>query len=117
MAEGPDGKIDPRPLNYIQGRKVIYAPLYERLVRKQPLFESLQRRLNAGENLLVIEVDGPHQESLDYYKQTYGVDDDFIQNGTMLCTERNLSIMLNDATHPYGHSYVLSAALLDMRVE
>ena len=117
MAEREDGSIDPTPLNYIQGRKKIYAPLYERLVREKPLFGVLQKRLLAGESLLVIEVDGPHQESLDYYKRQYGVADDFIERGTMLATKQNLSIMLNDDKHSYGHGYVLSSALQDLHIE
>jgi hypothetical protein len=43
-----------------------------------------------GENLLIIEVDGPHQEDLQYYKDKYGVSDNFIENGTMLVTKDNI---------------------------
>ena len=117
LAERSDGVIDPTPLDYIAGRKVIYAPLYERLARKCPLFAKLQVRLNAGESLCVIEVDGPHQEALDYYVEKYGVSRDFIENGTMLATPQNLSIMLNDEKFSYGHGYVLAGALLDLHVE
>lgn len=105
------------PLNYIESRKAIYVYEYCRLVKRQPKFVELQQRLKAGENLLIIEVDGPHQESLEYYKTKYGVDDTFIQNDTMLTTEQNIQIMLNDGKHPFGHGYCLAMALLDKEVE
>lgn len=105
----PDRKLD-----YIEGRKEIYVPVYCELVKKQSKFTELKNRLAAGENLLIIEVDGPHQESLNYYKQMYGVDDDFIENDTILATDENLTIMLNDDKHAFGHGYCLAMALLDL---
>jgi hypothetical protein len=56
-------------LNYIEARKRNYLPLYIRLVREQPKFHKLLQRLLNGENLLIVEVDGPHEESLEYYAQ------------------------------------------------
>lgn len=102
-----------KPLDYVSSRKEIYVKEYERLVKEEPTFKELVAKLKAGKNLLIIEVDGPHQESLDYYKQKYNVDDNFIQDHTMLANKHNLNIMLNDTTHPYGHGYCLANALLD----
>lgn len=107
-----DGHEDER-LDYIQTRKLIYVPLYCSLVKKQKQFQELKQRLEKGENLLIIEVDGPHEESLYYYKKKYGVEDDFIINNTMLLTEANNKIMLNDEKWPYGHSYALGLCLID----
>lgn len=101
-------------LKYIPARKAIYLPEYCRLVRKVDLFNTLKQRLDAGENLLIIEVDGPHEESMDYYKTKYTVNSDFIENSTMLATKENLSVMLNDDRHNFGHGYCLAAALLDL---
>lgn len=95
-------------LDYVESRKIIYLSGYVESVKKEPLFASLQKRFNLGENLLIIEVDGPHQESLDYYQEKYGLDDTFIENDTMLCTKKNLEIMLNDTKHPFGHGYCLA---------
>lgn len=111
-----NGKIIREPLNYIEARKKIYVREYSRLVQEKPQFKELKTRLEKGENLLTIEIDGPHQESLDYYKEKYGVGNDFIQQDTMLCTEKNLSIMLNDDKHSYGHGYVLAGVLLNLNV-
>jgi hypothetical protein len=110
--EDQSGKMIPKPLNYIEGRKAIYAPLYERLVQAKPQFKKLQEMVNMGVNVLIIEVDGPHQESLEYYAETYGVAKDFIERDTMLATQRNLDIMLNDPKHPYGHGYCLARLLI-----
>jgi len=98
-------------LNYIDARKKIYMPLYIQLVRNKPQFKELKKRLAQGENLLIIEVDGPHQESLEYYKEKYGVNDKFIENNTIVVDKKNMTIMLNDDKHPFGHGYCLGIAL------
>ena len=112
LKNNQDGTVDPTPLNYIDSRKQIYLPLYVDLVIQQPDFTKLLNMVKSGINLLIIEVDGPHQESLPYYQEKYGVSDDFIEGGTMLATKENLNIMLNDPKHPFGHGYCLSLALL-----
>lgn len=112
LAENENGEIDKTPLNYIESRKKIYVPLYQKLVKTHTMFISLKERLFKGENLLILEVDGPHPESMDYYKEKYGVKDDFIEHGTMLCTPENFNIMLNDPKHPYGHCYALAEELM-----
>src|SRR5436853_4216823 len=86
-------------LDYIEARKRIYVKVYSDLVKQHPTFVKLSNWLKAGQNLLIIEIDGPHEESLSYYKDTYNVGDDFIQYNTMLATKDNLDIMLNDSLH------------------
>jgi len=104
-------------LGYIESRKSIYVPLYDSLVRPTPTFDQLKARHQRGENLLIIEVDGPHSESLEYYQSTYGVGSDFIEGDTMLCTPSNLSIMLEDPKHPFGHGYCLAMSLQNLSVD
>jgi hypothetical protein len=106
----PISESNPR-LDYIEARKKIYLPIYVRAVTKEPKFHQLKDRLLNGENLLIIEVDGPHQESLNYYKEKYHVTDDFIQNHSVEVTNNNLAILLNDPKHPFGHGYCLGWAL------
>ena len=103
-------------LGYVEARKKIYFSVYVDLVKRQPRFNSLKERLKCGENLLIIEVDGPHQESLGYYKDKYNVKDDFITTSTVLVSNENMDIMVNDTKHPFGHGYCLGMALLDMQV-
>lgn len=104
------------PLDYIAGRKAIYSPLYIELAKKHPQFEELRQRHLAGENLLIIEVDGPHQESLPHYQEKYGVPDNWIENHTIEINRENLNIMLNDSKHAYGHGYCLASALLGIEL-
>ena len=113
--EHDDGFVDlDTPLDYVTARKEIYLPVYTKAVKKHPLFDALKEKLKNGENLLIIEVDGPHQESLSYYKELYGVGDDFIEDDSILVTKENMDIMLNDPKHNFGHGYCLAMALLDL---
>lgn len=109
-----NGAISTNALTYIPSRKHVYLPMYVNAVTKHDDFRKLKLRLAHGENLLIAEVDGPHQESMAYYQKNYGVATDFIAEDTMLATHKNLSIMLNDPTHPFGHGYCLAAALQDL---
>lgn len=104
------------PLDYITARKRIYLPEYIRLVKQQRQFHELLERHLQGENLLVIEIDGPHQESLTSYQEQYHVNDEFIINHTILVTPHNMNIMINDPKHAFGHGYCLAMALLNLTV-
>lgn len=107
---------DSEPINYITARKKIYCPLYINRIKEERHFKELKERHEKGENLLLIEPDGPHQESLPYYKEKYKVDDSFIEKNTLLATEENLKIMLNDTKHQFGYGYCLAAALQDINL-
>jgi hypothetical protein len=100
-------------LDYIQARKEIYMPVYIKLAKKEKQYNDLLEMLKKGINILIIEVDSPHQEDLEYYKEKYGVDDDFIVNNTMICNKENIDIMLNDPKHPFGHGYCLGISLFN----
>lgn len=99
-------------LGYIDSRKKIYLPIYMEAVIREPEFWELYSRLQQGENLLIQEVDGPHQESLNYYQNKYGVEDNFIVQDSVQANERNLAILLNDEKHPFGHGYCLAWSLM-----
>lgn len=106
-----------RLMGLAEARREIYLYEYARLVKRQPQYHELKTRLANGENLLIIEIDGPHEESLEYYMETYGVGEDFIENNTMLATFNNISLMLHDQCHSWGHAYALCAALRDWEDE
>ncbi len=99
-------------LGYIDARKQIYLLLYQALVQSSKQFLELQARLAKGENLLIMEVDGPQSHSLSHYCSLYGIPTDWIQKNTLLATTESLSIMLHDPRHPFGHGYCLAAVLL-----
>ena len=109
--------LDPyQCLTYKQARKHIYLKEYIRLVKDHPKFFELKERLCNGENLLIIDLDGPHQESLDYYIRKYKKNMSFIERGSCLATKENLEVFLNDTTHSFGHGFCLAAALLDLKL-
>ncbi len=103
--------VDGKKLSYVEARKQVYLPEYVALAKGQPEFDKLRNRLAEGENLLIVEVDGPVQESLAYYKDKYGVPDDWIEGNSIEATEGNMKIMLNDEKHPFGHGYCLASGL------
>lgn len=47
---------DLEAIGYIEGRKRIYLPLYCELVRKQPLFAELQRKVQRGDNIVICDL-------------------------------------------------------------
>lgn len=118
----PDGSIDfANPMDYITARKAIYFPLYTSMVQmgeKMKLFNELRGRLATGENLCIIDVDGPHQESMPYYLEKYQgyIDETFIQYDSILINETHMRVLLNDPLHPFGHGYCLAMALLNMGI-
>lgn len=99
-------------LGYVEARKTIYEPMYTEAAMRQPVFHELATSLKSGTKLAIVETDGPHAESLEHYKTTWDLGDDFIVDGYMEATEANLNIMLEDTKHPYGHGYCLARALM-----
>ena len=98
-------------LDYVEARKEIYVKVYEDLALKTTEFYELVEKLRRGENLLIVDVDGPHQESLNHYMETYGVNKTFIEKDSVLVTDESIDILLNDTKHSYGHGYVLANLL------
>lgn len=88
--------------------------MYIKLVKQQAKFLELKERYEQGENLLIIEVDGPHQESLPYYQEKYDVTDNWIEQDSIEINKENIDIMLNDSKHCFGHGYCLAMAILDI---
>lgn len=98
---------------YIEARYYIYCKEYYDCVINHEKFMELKHKLYRGQKLLIIDVDGPKQNDLNYYIDRYNVPNDFIVNNTIDATLDNLELMLNDPKNPYGHGYVLSSILMD----
>lgn len=114
LLEREDDKYDMKDaLGYIESRKQLYGPLYIELVKKQERFQQLKTRLNNGENLLICEVDVAFDD-MEYYKEKFGVEKNFIEKNTMEINQTNFNIVLNDTKYRCGHGYFLAAALLDL---
>lgn len=104
-------------LDYIDSRKKLYIPEYIRLVKDKPQFLELKQRLKAGENLLIIEVDLVQDSMLPFYREKYGVEDDWIKNGSLLVNKENLEILVNEPKYRCGHGIALSMALSGIEIE
>uniref|UniRef100_A0A6C0J4C4 Uncharacterized protein n=1 Tax=viral metagenome TaxID=1070528 RepID=A0A6C0J4C4_9ZZZZ len=100
-----------KKLDYITARKSLYLPLYSEMVRSQPQYAELLCDLKANRNIIILEVDGPHEENLLYYQNKYKVKDTFIEQWSMEADPQSLEIMLNDSKHNFGHGYCLAWCL------
>lgn len=99
-------------LDYITSRKKIYVPVYTNLVKQHPRFQDLKLRHLQGENLLIIDVDGPAQELAAHYAEL-GVT---VEKSTVVVNVANMQALLNDPVRPFGHGYCLAMALLDINI-
>lgn len=98
---------EPGRLDYIQSRKKIYCAEYARLAPKTAAFKTLLNLLEKGENLQLVEVDGP-DPTLKYapYDQISPAD------SGMLMNEANIRLLVEDVRKPFGHGFVIAALLL-----
>lgn len=94
-------------LDYISARKIIYCGEYARLAPRTSQFQRLLQLLRTGENLQIIEVDGPDPE-LDFPPY----DEISIDNPGLLITEEKIRLLLEDPRKPFGHGYTIAALLL-----
>lgn len=95
-------------LDYIQARKRIYCGEYARLAPLTPHFKQLKTMLENGQNLQIVEVDGP-DPALSYppYDQISPA------SPGLVMTEATVRLLVNDPHKPFGHGFVIAALLLD----
>lgn len=103
-------------LNYIASRIAIYVPNYLKAVQETELFQELLERHQQGENLLIAEIDGAHQESMKNYQKEHHVKSDFIDQDSVEINRESLHLLLTDPRHSFGHGYCLAMALLGLTV-
>jgi hypothetical protein len=78
-------------LDYINSRKLIYAPVYGWLVVRTQAFKELKSMIDSGQNVQILDFDvsqGSHEITLELLRQK-----------------------INDPTSPFGHGYVLAGLL------
>lgn len=95
-------------LDYITARKKIYCNEYRRLCPRIPKFQELKQRVLNGENILIVEVDGP-DPSLTYPPY----DRISLENPGLSIDESTIKLLINDPKKPFGHGFVIAALLLD----
>lgn len=100
-----DGQL--RWLDYIAARKHIYCGEYARLAPHTPHFQKLRAMLMAGENLQIVEVDGP--DLLLDYGPYANIN---VDAPGMLMDEPTCRFLLNDPNRSFGHGFTIAALLL-----
>jgi len=84
-------------LGIADGRKNVYFHYYLPAVDTQhPAYRKAIGKLEKGAKMLWVDVDGPRQEGMPYYREKYGVPNDWIQGHSVGVDETALRIFLND---------------------
>ena len=89
--------------NYLQSRKEIYVPLYHAMMVETPSFTQLKARVEEGQDVVIMDFDGPKGPQ-----------------GELLCEAVTLDLLqskINDEQFPFGHGYVIAAALAGIPVD
>ena len=95
-----------RELNYVESRKLVYVPDYYALIKDAPRFLAIQREVQQGDDntaVVVFDFDGP---------KTPG--------GGVACekvTVDALRARISDTAFPFGHGFVVAAALAGIAPE
>ncbi|MFS8159207.1 MAG: hypothetical protein ACMG6E_03165 [Candidatus Roizmanbacteria bacterium] len=119
----PNGKAVPlyawwqgHKLDIIEARKAIYIPYYQSLLREHEVYQALLKKVKKGQNIIIIEPDGPSTEfwpdgmpitlemAYDLQKVT-NVRDLLHVAGADFATEEGRRYV------PYGHGYVIALTL------
>jgi len=82
--------------DYVSSRKDIYVPIYKDLIQNTNTIKELNKMLNNGINIMIIDGDGPPKE--------------LYPNG-MEITHENWNRMINDTKYPFVHGYVVAGIL------
>lgn len=85
-------------LSYVESRKKLYQPMYQQLVRKTKAYKDLLELIRKGQNVLLIEPDGPNVSKFPHGREI---------------SEKLLEELIEDTTQIYGHGYALASALLE----
>ena len=90
-------------LGYIDSRKQVYVPEYYELIKDNSVLIDLKNRLTSGESFTVYDFDGIRDN-----------------NGNPTSAEVNLELLQDkilDTRTPFGHGYVVAAAIMDINPE
>lgn len=99
-------------LDYISARKKIYCGEYARLAPLTESFQNLKALLESGQNLQLVEVDGP-DPTLNYSPY----DSISPENPGMLMTRETVALLIQDEKKPFGHGFVIAALLLGIPLQ
>lgn len=98
------GKI----INYIGARKKIYCKKYQDIAITKKLFKDLKERYENGENIQIVEVDGPSKGDTYPYNKVQVKDG----LGSLKITKKRLNALINNSDQTFGHGYCVASMLL-----
>lgn len=105
--------------NYVDARKYVYEQLYRdcvnyyRETNSKNKFDYLLSLVKSGQDITIVEVDGPRQEFLEHYIEKYNLPENFIQNNVVEATFSTINIFEQDTKAPCGHGFYLAKMLLE----
>lgn len=85
--------------DYLKSRKEIYIPQYYDLMINTESFQKIKNMVDNGTNIVIYDFDGPRDI-----------------NNNPICLEVTLDMLINKVEyekHPFGHGYIIAAALKD----
>lgn len=100
------GKLE--KLDIVQARKKIYIPFLKKLYRKSESYKRLLEKFKSGQNLMIIEPDGP---LLELYPNGLEVNLELLNEMIDKTNYKNEG--MKNKYFPYGHGYVIAMCLLE----
>jgi hypothetical protein len=93
----PDGCIyGGRAMGYVESRKLAYVPHYAGLIESSAALDELEALVRGGTSVMLIDGDGPPRDA-----HPHGME----------LTAANWRQMINDASCPFGHAWVVAREL------
>lgn len=99
-------------LGYIAARKKIYVGEYVRLTKNHPAFGNLQKMVNSGTNIQLVEVDGPDPGFTTPEGNYFPYTEISLKYPGLLLSEDVVKTLVNDPKKPFGHGFVIGSLLL-----
>ena len=87
---------------YVNSRKIGYVPNYYNLISGSSQLQYYIEKYNVGNDIVVYDLDGPK--------------DDKYNNILLPVSLEMLQTLINDTRHPFGHGYVVAAAILGLNI-
>ena len=99
-------------LDVVQARKQIYIPFLQKLYRANKVYRDLLERVQNGENLIIVEPDGPLPN---LFPEGLDVTIDMLQQLQDVCKVKDMPNVksASEKYTPYGHGYVIALTLLE----
>ena len=89
--------------DYVNSRKFVYIPEYYELIKSTQSLKSLVEHRNSGKDIVVFDFDGPRNENG--------------ENTFREVTNEMLMEEVDYTKYPFGHGYVVAAAICGFKME